>query len=1066
MKNILSAFVKYPFYGKLFIVILVLIGGISLSNLRKATFPMVESKTITVSVSYPGATPKEMEEGVATLIENAIRGIPGIKEFSSTSTENSASVTITAFSNYDMDELLRDIKNAVDGISNFPASAEKPIVKKSRRKDMALFLTLISKNNDLHELNDEANRIEDDLLATGFISQVTIYGIPSNKELVVEIDEVQLQRYGLELSDISDAIAANNSDIHGGTIRNNREELKIVSRQRSVDPEKVKKIVIGSNENGKILTVGDVAEVKLTFAETPSGSYVNRNQCVTILVQKLINEDLEQISDYVHQYIVDYNSKHPDMQLKVSHDFLENINGQLSILIQNGILGVVLIVVMLSLLLNFRLSLWVAWGIPASFLGMFIIALLNGLTLNLISLFGMILIVGILVDDGVVIGENIFTHYEMGKTPRRSAIDGALEVLPAVFTSVLTTMIAFTPLLYIEGNLQVMRDMAFVVISVLAVSLVEAIFVLPGHLANPSVLKPLKPESVYGRLRNGTEKLIFFVSNKLYLPFVNRIIRFKGLTISVVSALVILTVALLMSGKIPFVFFPGQPADMFTIDLALKPGINENITRNKLFWIEDKIWEVNKELQEQYSDTASYISSTQVYVGSSFDGTESGTNAGMIRVFLNTLEDSEVNDDIIKQAITRKTSNIPEAYKYAVGASNRFGAPVSVSLLSYDADELEKARNMLEAELRDISSLYNITNNSQLGSQELSIKLKSEAYIYGLTTSSVMAQVRNGFYGSLAQRMQEGKDEIWFYVRYPLNNRKTIGQLEKMMIESPKGSYPLETIADITFQRSLNTINRYNGHREIRVDAYMRDQSENVSPILYEVENVILPKIQKEFPGITYIKQGQEKDSAEQLGSMKIYFGIAFLIIILIIMFYFKSFVQGILVLVMIPLGIVGAVWGHGIHNQPISMMSLWGFVALSGTIINDAIVFMAKYNQNLVKGQKVEQAVLDAGKQRFRAILLTSVTTTAGLMPLILSDSPDAQFLIPMAIALAYGILFGTVFILLVLPVVIILANRLQFAFYRLIGKKDLTPEMIEVAVINHQIDEKLKDAMKKDFD
>ncbi len=1065
MKKILSAFVKYPFYGKIVIVILLLIGSISLLSLKKATFPIVESKIITVSVSYQGATPKEMEDGVTTLIENNIRGISGIKEFSSISSENFAQVTIQGLSNYNMDELLADVKNAVDGVSNFPAGAEKPIVSKNRAKDMAIFITLSSDTDDLLKLNKEANRIEDDFLASGKISQISMMGLPNKIELLVEIDETQLRRYNITFDEIKASIASNNLDIHGGTIKNPREEIKVISRQRSVDPEEIKEIVVKTNSDGRTVKIGDIANVKLQFEETPNGSYVKGKPSVTFMIQKLMTEDLEEISNYVNAYAKEYNNTHEDSEIEVLMDFLEIIDGQLSILIQNGLMGVLLVILMLSLLLNFRLSLWVAWGIPASFLGMFIIAALSGVTLNIISLFGMILIIGILVDDGVVIGENIFTHFEMGKTPRRAAIDGTMEVLPAVFTSIATTIIAFTPLFFIEGNLEMMFEMAFVVIIALLFSLAEGIFVLPGHLANPKVLKPMNNKSFYGKLRNKLDKALMYVRDRLYTPLVRRILKYKGLSLAAVTALFIITIGLVGGGKIPFTFFPQTPSDMFSIDLALKPGINEEITKEKLFWIESQIWDANQELMQENGDTTNYVSATQVTIGNSFSGTESGTNAGMIRVFLNPLEDTKVNDQIIKRAISEKTGKIPEAYKYAVGASNRFGAPVSISLLGYDTDELELAKNELEEELNKIPSLFNITDNSQIGSQEIQITLKPEAYVLGLTQNSLMSQIRNGYYGALAQRMQEGKDEIWVYVRYPKDNRATVGQLENMMINTQQGQFPLSRIADLSTERSMSKINRYNGRTEIRIDAYLKDQSAAVPPILSYIETEILPEIMENHSDVTYMHQGQQKDTDEQMGSILKYFGIAFLVIVLIIMIYFKSFLQGFMILLMIPLGFIGAIWGHGIHGQSISMMSLWGFVALSGTIINDAIVFLSKYNQNLINGMKVIEAAIDAGKSRFRAILLTTITTTAGLMPLILENSPDAQFLVPMAIALAYGILFGTVFILLILPLLIVIMNSLKLRMKSLFSKEVLTPESVEVAVLNHKIDMTLDKAMEKDF-
>ncbi|MBN1116106.1 MAG: efflux RND transporter permease subunit [Bacteroidales bacterium] len=1066
MKKILSLFVKYPFYGTMVIVVLLLLGFISFKNMRIATYPLVESKNISVSVAYPGATPKEMDEGITALVENSIRGVPGIKEFTSTSSEGSASISITAYNGYDMDLLLSDIKNAVDGISNFPASAERPIVAKGRARDMAMFIGLTAKTGSVLDLNEMANQIEDDFLGSGLISQVYIYGVPRNLELAIELNETQMRRYNLTFSEIRSAVAANNIDVSGGTIRNPREQIKVISRNKTIDTEKLKNIVVKADINGNMIKIGDVATINLQVPEDPSNGYIEKKPSVTILVQKLVTEDLKQISKYLNNYIEEFNETHDDYALSVKMDFFDLISGQLSILLNNGILGIVLVVVLLSLLLDIRLSLWVAWGIPASFLGMFIVANIAGITINFISLFGMILIIGILVDDGVVIGENIFTHFEKGKSPRRAAIDGTLEVLPAVFTSVITTIVAFSPLFFIEGQMEMMYEMAFVVVACLAFSLVEGMFVLPGHLANPHVLKEQNKNSFYGRLRLKLDKYIFGFRDKVYGVFLDWVLSHKMIAMAGITSMFVLTYGLMGGGKISFTLFPPAPSDMFTIDLALKPGVNEKITMAKLFYIEDKAWEVNRELMEQNGDTIPYISSMSVSMGRAFSGAESGTNAGLIRVFLNPLEDTQVSDEIIKKAITEKIGRIPEAYKFAVGASNRFGAPVSISLLGYNQEELEAAKTELEAELGKMPALYNITNNSQLGSQELRLKLKPEAYALGLTTQSLLGEVRQGFYGALAQRIQEGKDEIWVYVRYTRDNRESIGQLENMMIHTPKGNFPLGRIAEIATARSLSKINHYQGKREIRVNAYQKDQTQSVPDIIAYVESEILSKITEKYPGITYMQQGQVKDAKEQESSMILYFGMAFLIIVLIIMIYFKSFRQGILVVMMIPLGIVGAIWGHGIHGQSISMMSLWGMVALSGVVINDAIVFLAKYNQNLEKGMKIFPAVKDAGKSRFRAIFLTTATTTAGLMPLILENSPDARMLIPMAISLAYGIMFGTLFILIILPVLVVLSNQLAYWYKKLWTKEPIEPEDVETAVINAKIEKTLSMNMAKEFD
>jgi len=1036
-------------------------------SLRKATFPIVETRTISISVSYPGASPEQMEEGVTSLIEQAIRGIPGIKEFSSQSRENFSSITVTSLNSYNIDELLTDIKNSVDGISNFPASAEKPVVRKNRRKDMAIFLSLKSKSSDVMALKREANRIEDDLLATGFISQITIIGLPNKLEISIEADEAQLKRYNLSFADIQSAVSANNQDIRGGTIKNPREQMIVLSRNRSTDPEDIKNIIIRTTEDGRVVRIGDVASVALQFEETPNESYVEGDRNVLIFIQKLKSEDLEQISDFVNNYLEEYNANHDDMEIEVMMDFMKLINNQLRILYENGFMGIVLVLLMLSLLLNYRLSFWVAWGIPASFLGMFILAFAFGVTLNLISLFGMILIIGILVDDGIVIGENIFSHYEMGKSPRRAAIEGTQEVLPAVFTSVSTTMIAFMPLFFIEGNLQMMYEMAFVVVACLLFSLFEGMFVLPGHLVTSNALRPINENSWYGKLRKRTDQFIIWFRDKRYLPFLERTIRHKFLTLSVVLSLFILTVGALLSGIIPYTFFPASPSDMFSVELALKPGTNENITKEKLFWLEQKIWEVNKQIMEEHpEDTLSYIERTQVSLGSAFSGTESGPNAGTIRVFLDdAISETKVNDQLIKRRIAQSVGTIPEAYKFGVGASNRFGAPVSISLFGYDLDELDEAKEELKNELGKMTSLYNVMDNSQLGSQEIRISLKPEAYALGLNYSSLMSQVRSGYYGSLAQRMQEGKNEIWVYVRYPRYNRESLGQLENMRIETAKGSFPLSQVANLTTGRSLNKINRYNGRREVRVDAYMKDANEAVPPILDYVEANILPQILKKHPDVSFMHQGQRKDTGEEMAGLLYYFGLAFLIIILIIMVYFKSFSQGFIILLMIPFGVLGSLWGHAIHGVQFSLMSLWGVVALSGTIINDAIVFLSKFNGNLLDGLSFKESIREAGRRRFRAIVLTTATTTAGLMPLILEGSADAKFLIPMAISLAYGILFGTVFILMILPHFILMTNAFKRKLKKLRTGQDLKPEEVEVAIVNQQIENTLKNAMEKEI-
>ncbi|MFO8054311.1 MAG: efflux RND transporter permease subunit, partial [Bacteroidales bacterium] len=567
-----------------------------------------------------------------------------------------------------------------------------------------------------------------------------------------------------------------------------------------------------------------------------------------------------------------------------------------------------------------------------------------------------------------------------------------------------------------------------------------------------------------------SNKVIYFLRNQIYIPALKRILQAKGLTLLVITSLMIVTGGMVISGHIPFTFFPPSPAEMFNIDLALKPGVNKTLTKEKLMWIGDKLREVDQDFMKKYDADEPFIKTTQINLGSAFNGVETGTHAGVMRVFLDSGNESEVTDKTIQKALSQKIGEIPEAYKFAMGTSggraSRFGAPVSIGLLGYDLETLEKAKRELKESLSDMDALYNITDNSQLGSQEIRIRLKPKAYTMGLTQSSVMQQVREGYYGALAQRIQDGKNEIWFYVRYTKENRETIGQMENMLIHTPQGNYPLSTVADMSMGRSLSMINGYNGKRVIRVDAFMKNERASISPIISNVEDNILPGIIKKYPEITYTHMGQKKDTQEQIESLFKYFGVALIIIALIIIIYFRSFRQGIIILLSIPLGILGAIWGHSIHSEPLCMFSIWGLVALTGVIINDSVIFVSKYNQLLVKGYKVFEAAMETARSRFRPIFLTTVTTTAGLMPLVLESSPEARFLSPMAISVAYGILFGGFFILLTLPIQILASNTLLVTTKKWFSKEEFTPESVEIAVINHQIDQKLEKDIRREED
>jgi multidrug efflux pump subunit AcrB len=1061
MRKLITVFVKYPFYANLIIGVLLIGGIMGLLSMKKSFFPDRSTTEIVVNVFYPGASPKEMEEGITVRIEESIRGIVGIKEINSSSSENFSSVRITTTGKYDIDETLMEVKNAVDGISSFPVDAEKPIVFKVRATSNAMYVAL-SGNVDLLTLKRLADEVEYDFLNSGVMSQINVSGYPA-LEISVEISEENLLRYGLSFDEISRAISTNNRDISAGMIRSENEEILIRSRHRSVDPQIIGEIIIRANPDGSFLKLRDVAEVKLKFADVPQASFVNGNRNITFMVQKLSEEDLDEITDYIKEYTAKFNKTHNAVTLEITYNFREMLGARLMLLYRNGGVGLLLVLLALGMFLSLRLSFWVAFGIPASFLGMFLVAAIYGVTINMISLFGMILVVGILVDDGIVIAENIYTHFERGKSPKRAAIDGTMEVLPAVATSVTTTIIAFTPLLLLQGRMEMMFEMAFVVIVSLVFSLFEAFFVLPAHVGSSFILRP-KTSQGWGRyMRSGLDNFLVFMRDKLYAKTLRWLLRWKWIAVFAPIAMVMITVGLFGGGFIKSTFFPAIAFDFFNINVAFKPGDGEKQTMAYLKRFDEAVWEVNAELQEKFDDTTSFVDYNYINLGMAFDGQESGAHAGNIFVQLRDLEDSPVSSFEIANLIQEKIGPMPEAQKFTVGGGNRWGKPVSISLLGKNLDELNLAKALMMQELLDFEALKDITNSNALGKREVRLDPKPKAYFLGLDRNEIAKQVRQGFYGGQAQRLQSGKDEIRVWVRYPKSDRISLGQLEDMKIKTPTGDFPLTELSDYHIERGPVTINRYNGYREIRIDADLVDPYEPVPPLLEKVKKEIVPLIKAKYPGVDVVYQGQQKTSDEASDELMKYFGIAFLIIVLVVMIHFRSFTQGLIVLMMIPLGWIGGAWGHAVEGIPVSMLSAWGMVALSGVIINDAVVFLSKFNLLMLEGKNVQQSAYEAGLARFRAIVLTTITTTLGLYPIILERSVQAQFLIPMAVSLAYGVLFGTAFILIFFPVIIAVLNDIRvwsLYFWRFIvgsweGDPSLivkpSPSEVEPAVVQH---------------
>ncbi len=1055
MRKIIERFVEYPVYANLIIAVVILAGGLSLTNMKKSFFPETESRFLSVSVFYPGASPVEMEEGVTSRIEEAVRGLVGIKEITSTSVENMASVSIETTGEYPINEVLQEVKNAVDGISSLPSAAERPIVSKRRSRAGAIRLELVPVDGNemnLMTLKEHAQRIEEDFFHSGVMSQISISGYPQ-PEISVEIKEDELLRYNITFSEIVRAIQNNNQDVSGGEIKSEEEEFLIRLRSRSADPNKIGGITLRGQADGGFILIRDVADVKVKFADSPNKQWTNGKPSVSINVQKLPEEDLDEINDYALQYIEEFNERNLGVELIVSRNYLDILASRLNLLTRNGLLGLSLVIIALSMFLSFRLSLWVSFGIPFSFLAMFIAASFMGVTINLQSLFGMILVIGILVDDGIVIAENIYLHFERGKTPMHAAVDGTLEVAPAVLTSVATTIVAFSPLLFLRGTrMEMMWDVAIVVIAALFFSLFEAFLVLPAHLANEKTLSRKSLQAKNKGLRKYFEGFIIWLRDRIYQHFLNWLVKWRYIAASFPVALVLITLGLFMGGHIRNTFFPMVDFDQFTLNVAFTPGDGEKQTLEFLDRFETAIWEVNGEITEELGLDHDIIERTSKELGSAFSGQERGAHAGSISVYPIDLEGYDISGRDISTRVNTKIGRVPEASKFTVGGFNRWGSPVSIGLMSKNLKELDEAKEYMIARLNEMPQLKDVNENIALGKQEIRLDLNERAYYLGLDESTIASQVRQGFYGAQAQRLQVGRDELRVWVRYPKSDRTTLGQLENMKIKTAQGTYPLSELADYHMERGPVAINRYNGSREIRVEAETVDPLASVPDILEQIEAEIIPELEAQFAGIRVVYQGQQKYSQEAMGQAGRSYLLAFMVIFMLLVTHFRSVPKAFIVLMMIPISLLGVAWGHGLHGQPLSMMSLWGAVALTGVIINDAIVFYSKFDGLLIEGWKVPDAVKEAGKIRLRPIILTSITTSVGLFPMLFEKSVQAQFLIPMAISLAYGVFLGTIFILIFFPVLILLLNDAKvYIRYLWTGVKP-TREEVETAMIQNQ--------------
>lgn len=1044
MKNVIAYLIRNPVWVTVLMFSIIGFGLLSMTQMRYSFFPELEPDTITIQVAYPGASPEEVAEGVVLKIEENLDGLEGIDRVTSVSRENSGTVIAEITKDSDIDKVLSEIKNAVDRINSFPVDSEKPVIFEQKFRTRAMSIVLYG-DTDLYNLKYIAERFRDDLMAYDEISQVNIIGLP-DLEFSIEVSESDLRRYNMSFDEIAASVRAANINISGGKFETVNEEILIRAYGRNYRPEELLNIAIRGSSDGTVIFLKDVASVKEQWKDVPDKLYYNNRNSLILNLDQSQDEDILAIANITKDKVTEFNENNGNIQALIIDDRTIPLTQRIELLTTNGIIGLILVLMALGFFLNLRLSWWVAISIPFSFAGMFIIASFSGITINVISLFGMIIVVGILVDDAIVVGENIFAHYERGKKPLQAAIDGALEVSAPVITSVITTMIVFTAFFFLDGMIgKFMWQMALVVVASLAFSLVEAFLILPAHLAHSKGLSPHKHDSP---IRKKIENAIKFLTHKIYAPALNAALEYKWITIVTPVAMIMLTIGLIGGGFIGVTFFPLIDGDTVPINISLVAGSQEAETDSLLARIETVCWDVNESIKSERADGHDVILGIKRQIGSNGIG-ESGSHTGQLLIQLLDGEVRDMDSYVIASRLRKAVGPIPQAQNLTFGSAGRFGKPVSISLLGNDFEELDQARNLLKAELEQYSTLKDVTDTDKEGRREIDIKLKPRAYALGLKLSDIAGQVRQGFYGQEIQRIQRGRDEIRVWVRYRPEDRASLDLLDQMRIRTPDGmEYPFSELAEYSIERGITSINHLNRMREIKVEANLADAEADLPPILAQIKADAIPKVLAQVQDVKASFEGQSREQEIMQRSMMIVFPIVLLGMFILVILVFRSYAQATIIFSLIPIGILGALWGHGIQGLQINMLSLTGIIALSGIIINDSIVFVDQINRFLREGQSVRDAVFNSGLARLRPILLTTLTTSLGLAPLILETSRQAQFLIPMAVSVAYGLMFGTLILLLILPALFLALNSIRYKFSTRILRRDTSYEQVEPAV------------------
>ena len=1015
-----------PVAANLLMALILLVGLFSLSSIRKEMFPSTEINMVSVTVAFPGAAPVEVEEGICLKIEQSLTSINGIDKITCTAAENMGTTIIEIDDTYDLGDVTNDIKNKIDGIISFPEQVEKPIISQIDIKMQAIFVSLYGEVTD-KQLRSYAFDVRDEIIDIPGITSATVVGA-NDLEVSIEVSEKTLRKYQLTFDEIALAVRSSSLDLPAGAIKTKKGDVLVRALGQADSAVDFGDIIIRSNSNGSNLKLKDIATVTDGFAESSRYSTFDGLKTISIQVDAIGDDDILQVTAKVKEYVAAKQGHLPE-NIHMSHwsDISHYVNGRIDLMTKNLLLGGIMVLLILTLFLRLKVAFWVMVGLPVAFLGTFLIMPYVGVTINMLSLFGFILVLGIVVDDAIVIGESAYKEIQDKGHSVENVVKGAQRVaLPATF-GVLTTIAAFVPLLFVGTMFgSFFEAIGWVVILNLIFSLIESKFILPAHLAHMKLsdIGTHNPGLLLRIQRRINDFLDHFIKNR-YQPLLHKAVRRPFLATLIFVCVFILSIGMLTNGVVRFVMNPSFTSDFIFAQVKMTEGTSDSDTEAALARVEQVVLAIDKEYsQKRGQQSGLVVEHMSVVKENQLDG----------RIIVELIKDEDIilNGDEVLELWRKNVAQITGAEVLAFGSfiGPGEGPEIAFKLTSENVEELTLASAELADKIEEYQGVSDIRNSMKEGKDEVQLTLKQRGRNLGLSQRDLANQVRQAFYGEEIQRLQREIDEVKVMLKYPLSERETMATLDNMRIRLQDGTaIPITSVADITIGKASDEIIRIDRKRASTISGDADLKTTNPNEIMAKLKSAggFIDQLKKKYPSVNSASFGVAKEMAELGVSMAKGFAIALLFIYMLMAIPLKSYTQPLIIMMVIPFGVTGAILGHWITGYTMSMISLFGVIALGGVVVNDSLVMVDFINKYKAAGHTTLEAAMAAGTRRFRAILLTSLTTFFGLVPMLLEKSMQAQVIIPMAISLAFGILFATVITLILIPVWYVILDKFK---------------------------------------